>query len=133
MASADRQKKVAFDSNVLLLAARDKIDVFALVKNRFGTVSFVVPEQVLSELSLLAERRKALAREFAVVKKMMEVNDCKAVPVLAGNADDALFALSRDCLVFSSDRLLGKRIKNDNGAIIYLRKKRLLESAGLPE
>ena len=72
-------------------------------------------------------------REFAVVKKMMEANDCKAVPVLAGNADDALFALSRDCLVFSSDRLLGKRIKNDNGAIIYLRKKRLLESAGLPE
>ncbi|MBI4052418.1 MAG: hypothetical protein HY394_00095 [Candidatus Diapherotrites archaeon] len=133
MASADSRKTVAFDSNILLLAARDKIDVFALVENRFGAVSFVVPEQVLSELSLLAEKKKALAREFAVVKKMLEANDCRAVPVQAGNADDALFALSKDCLVFSSDRLLGKRIKNDNGAIIYLRKKRLLESAGLPE
>jgi len=132
MESANR-KTIALDSNVLILAVRERLDVFSLAREKFGNVEFVVPEQVLSELSLLAKKSAKMARELNVVKKMLESNNCRAVHVEAENADDALFGLSRGrhALVFSGDRELGKRIKNDNGAIIYLRRKRLLETFGL--
>src|SRR3989344_2577913 len=89
---------IALDTNILLYAEKFKADIFSQIKEQFGHVKFVVPEQVVSELEGFLEK-KSLKKSAEIALQLLEKNSVLKVKVMAENADKALISLSRQAII----------------------------------
>ena len=124
-----RSKVVALDSNMLLAISQFRIDVFEEAKRMFGRETrFVVPSQVARELARLKKRSRKLEKAVRVAQEMMEENRVKVKKVKAENADSALKRMGkRGAVIATNDRVLIRKVKEANGSILFIRKKKLLQ------
>ncbi len=124
-----KNRVVAFDSNMLLGIKGCGIDVFREARGIFGGgVKFVVPVQVARELSSLKKRGKKLEAAVKVAQELMERNSVKVRKVRAVNADEALEKMGgKGAVIATNDRRLIRKVKEANGSILFIRKRKLLQ------
>ncbi|MFA4907354.1 MAG: PIN domain-containing protein [archaeon] len=124
-----KSKVIALDSNMLLGISKFKLDVFEESKRLFGEKTmFVVPIQVAGEISRLRKRGKSMERAVNVARELMKKNFVKVRRVKAGNADEALEKMGeRGAIIATNDRQLIRKIKEANGSILFIRKKRFVQ------
>ena len=124
-----KSKVIALDSNMLLGISGLKVDVFGESKRLFGEKTrFVVPAQVARELSGLKKRGKSMERAVNVAQELMKRNSVKVRRVKAENADEALEKIGESgAIVATNDRALIRKIKEANGSILFIRKKRFVQ------
>ncbi len=124
MASTTR---VALDTNMLLSINEQMVDIFPQIKQTLGLVSFVVPKQVLKELSEIEKKSAKAKKNVFVAKELMKKNAVKTVTINARNADEALLKLSPQMIVASNDKELKRAVIKNNGKVIFLRKNKFIE------
>ena len=117
-------KLIVLDTNILLYAAKFKIDL-ATELDRICDFAYkvILPRQVLDELVVLTERGKGKDKESALLALEITKN-FKVKKVQAKNADDALLSMAAGNILATMDRGLRKRFKNDKkGRMISIRQK----------
>jgi len=135
--SAEKQAlKVIADSNALFVPLQFKIDIFnelTRVLNR--NFDLVLLSPVKRELETLAEKSSPKTRKNAVFALTI-AEKCKYVKVPEKPkelTDDAIvrIAMQWKAPVFTSDKLLKKRLRDISLPVIYVREKSRLEIDGM--
>ncbi len=135
--SAEKQTlKVIADSNALFVPFQFKIDIFnelTRVLNR--NFDLVLLSPVKRELETLAEKSSPKTRKNAVFALTI-AEKCKYVKVPEKPkelTDDAIvrIAMQWKAPVFTSDKLLKKRLRDISLPVIYVREKSRLEIDGM--
>jgi rRNA-processing protein FCF1 len=119
--------KVALDTNMLLSISELKVDIFRQIRDALGKVDFIVPIQVIEELSSLSKNRKTHSKGAVIAMELIEKNNVKQVVVEAKNADEALIKLSDKAVIASNDRELTRVVTKKQGHVIFLRQKKFAE------
>ncbi|MEM2466319.1 MAG: DNA-binding protein [Candidatus Bathyarchaeia archaeon] len=133
---AQKEKlKIIFDSNVLFIPLKFKIDIFEELRNLLKrNVEFVLLSPVKRELETLAAKGSPKTRkEAAYALRLAE--KCKVVDLsenYAGSPDDAIVKVAGEWKipVFTNDRALRKKLRDINVPVIYVRQKSRLEIEG---
>jgi rRNA-processing protein FCF1 len=126
--------KIILDSNALFVPFQFKIDIFEELKNLLkANFELILLSSVRQELETLAKKgapsmhkKASYALKFAEKCQLIKVNEKFSSP------DDAIveFASKWKCPVFTSDRMLRKRLRNISVPVIYVRKQSRLEVDG---
>lgn len=117
--------KVVFDSSMLLVIERFKVDIFQEIRELLGRTEFYITEAIERELNSLQESN---AKEVKIARELMEKNSVKVVKTKAEKGDESLIEKAlQGMIVASNDKELRKRIKAFGGKLIYLRKKKLIK------
>jgi hypothetical protein len=131
---AEKKLKVILDSNALFAPLQFKIDIFeelqTLLSMKFETVLL---SPILKELETIAEKGSPKMRKWAsYALKLAEKCVFLEVEEKACSPDDAILEVARkhNCLVFTNDRALRKRLRNISVPVIYVRQKSHLEIDG---
>jgi rRNA-processing protein FCF1 len=121
-----RTLKILVDSNALFVPFQFKIDIFEELKtllNRNFELVLLFP--IHEELELIANKdspkmRKQASSALKLAEKCT-LYECG----FAGSPDDAIVKMAREwnCIVFTNDRELRKRLRNINVPVIYVRQK----------
>jgi hypothetical protein len=113
---AEKKLKVILDSNALFAPLQFKIDIFeelqTLLSMKFETVLL---SPILKELETIAEKGSPKMRKWAsYALKLAEKCVFLEVEEKACSPDDAILEVARkhNCLVFTNDRALRKRLRN---------------------
>jgi rRNA-processing protein FCF1 len=119
---------VILDSNAFFVPLQFKIDIFAELKGLLNrNFELVLLPPVRMELERLAETGSPkTAKNASYALKIAE--KCKFVEVdvrTFASVDDAIVEKAREwnCMVFTNDRALKKRLRNINVPVIYVRQK----------
>lgn len=134
--AAKQALKVIADSNALFVPLQFKIDIFnelTRVLNR--NFDLVLLSPVKRELETLAEKSSPKTRKNAVFALSL-AEKCKYVKVPEKPkelTDDAIvrIAMQWKAPVFTSDKLLKKRLRDISLPVIYVREKSRLEIDGM--
>jgi rRNA-processing protein FCF1 len=131
----EKTAKVILDSNAFFVPLQFKIDIFeelqTLLNVKFETVLL---SPILKELETIAEKGSPKMRKQAsCALKLAE--KCAFLEIeekIACSPDDAILEVARkcNCLVFTNDRKLRKRLRNISVPVIYVRQKSHLEIDG---
>lgn len=118
---------IALDTNMLLAVEKFKMDIFSEIRGIFGSgAEIVVPLEVKKELEAIGEKNNAAVK---VAESILEKSRLQIVKTSAKNADDALLELAKKNIVIATnDRELRKKINGFGGKLVYLRKKKFLET-----
>lgn len=122
-------KKIAIDTNMLLSISQLKIDIFSQLKERFGNVEIFFPKNVLKELETVSKQGKSKKIHCEIAKQLLEKNNAIEFGPAEEKVDNALLEMSeKGFLIATNDKELRKKIKTVGGQIIYLKKKKFLET-----
>jgi len=124
----DKIRCAVLDTNVLMYAFLEKVDVFSQLKE-LGFKRFFVPSKVVQELKNLTislTGKERLAAKFAL--NLIE-RFCEVVEVEAVGTDLALMELakSKGCVLITNDKRLKKMAKEAGISIGYLRELKRIE------
>jgi rRNA-processing protein FCF1 len=124
----DKIRCAVLDTNVLMYAFLEKVDVFSQLKE-LGFKRFLVPSKVVQELKNLTislTGKERLAAKFAL--NLVE-RFCEVVEVEAVGTDLALMELakSKGCVLITNDKRLKKMAKEAGVQIGYLRELKRIE------
>ena len=118
--------KVIIDTNALVYAAENKLDLFALLK---GYV-IIIPNLVIEELQSLSRKaRKASDRKAAFLAlKLLEYASFKTVE-LSGPVDKAIadYAQKESAAVLTADLALKKALAKAGIKVLHIRQKKYVE------
>ena len=118
--------KVVLDSSAAMMPFEFMIDLESELSRILGSFKILVPSSVYNELVFLKEhgkgRKKRLAKPALDLIKNYEIVETKA------EADDAVLDLANKLngIVFTNDKELRKRAKENNLKTIFLRGKQKL-------
>jgi rRNA-processing protein FCF1 len=127
--------KVILDSNALFVPLQFKIDIFEELQTLLS-VKFepVLLSPIRKELETIAEKGPPKMRKWAsyALKLAEKCTFLETREKIVDSPDDAIVEVARklDCLVFTNDRKLRKRLRNINVPVIYVRQKSRLEIDG---
>jgi len=123
--------EILIDTNTLIYAAKDKIDLFTLIKDSFPHAEIIIPKEVLEEVKNIKENAKKLREKEAASLILQIINKqyIKKISMGEGNVDDLLIkeASERKAAVITSDKNLKQKLKKANIKTIYLKQKKILE------
>jgi rRNA-processing protein FCF1 len=110
---------VILDTNALLTQFEFKIDLEDELTNLLGTYEILIPSSVLNELKNLKNKDARSALDFALKYKVIETEK---------KGDESIFAMAKElnAVVVTNDRVLRKRLKDNDLKVIYLRQKSYL-------
>jgi rRNA-processing protein FCF1 len=118
--------KVIIDTNALIYAIENKIDLFQLLQGNEP----IIPNLVLEELQLISRAaKKASDRKAAFMAlKVMEYTSFEIVH-LHGETDKALAELAKsvDAAVLTNDLLLKRKLAKLGVKVLHIRQKKLVE------
>ena len=118
--------KVVIDTNALIYAAENKIDLFRLMKGN----QIIIPNLVLEELQLISKAAKKASDKKAafLALKILENASFRTIK-LAGKTDSAIekFAKATDSAVLTNDSALKKRLKHKDIKVLNIRQRKLVE------
>ncbi len=121
--------RIAIDTNILIYAARFKIDIFSQLKGN----EIFIPESVIRELEKLSNGKSANAKAAALALGILgkKVSEIKIMPSNARIADDDLLELGKKgYVIVTQDRGLIERLKSSGCKIAYIRQKKYLAYEG---
>ena len=115
---------VILDTNFITLPAQFGVDIFGGIGEKIPNAKLVTISQVVDELGRLGAKGK-LGREM-LQKFGVKVLKSK------GKTDDALLelAVKNNAVLCTNDRELKKRALEKKTAVMFMRKKEILEIAG---
>ena len=121
-----RTLRIIMDSNALFVPFQFKIDIFEELRtllNRNFELVLLFP--IHEELKIIANKdspkmRKQASSALKLTEKCT-LYECG----FAGSPDDTIVKMAREwnCMVFTNDRELRKRLRNINVPVIYVRQK----------
>ena len=118
--------KVIIDTNALIYAVENKIDLFQLLKGN----ELVIPNLVLEELQLISRAAKKASDKKAafMALKILEHTSFEIV-YLYGETDNAIAELSRsvDAAVLTNDLILKRKLAKSGVKVLHIRQKKLVE------
>ena len=127
MESSCERVRVAIDTNMLTSMLELKIDVFYEIKKMLGNVEFIIVKQTLYELDKISERKGGEAKKAQFAKSVLKVKEFKVEDVDAENCDEALLKISGDAVIATNDSALRKKIRKNNGKVIFIRQRKFIE------
>jgi rRNA-processing protein FCF1 len=118
--------KIIMDSNALFVPFQFKIDIFEELKTLLNrNFELVLLSPIYEELEAIAKKdspkmSKQASSALKLAKKCT-LHKCG----FAGSPDDTIVNIAREwnCMVFTNDRELRKRLRNINVPVIYVRQK----------
>jgi uncharacterized protein len=121
--------KVLLDTNALMVPEQFGVDIFSEML-RLGYAEYLVPEAVLRELRVLAQKADKGLDKLAAKVGLGLAKRCIVIG-FGEYADLALenLALRENAAVFTNDKELKKRLIRKGITVIYLRQGRYLEAA----
>ena len=125
--------KIIVDTNTLLYAAKNKIDIFNILKNTYGSTSVVLIESVERELEKLtsaaekASDRRAASLAIKIIQKHIPF---PTVAPHGRTVDAAILDLAKDnnWAILTNDLELRKKAKKQGTKTFVLKQKKLIES-----
>ena len=124
--------EILIDTNTLIYAAKDKVDLFSLIKNQFPHAEIIIPEEVILEIKRVKANAKKLKERKAasLILQIMKNIPIKKIVMGQGNVDNLLAkeALMRKAAVLTYDKLLKQKLKKAGIRTIFLKQKKILEA-----
>lgn len=116
------------DTNTFVYAYLNKIDLFYLLEEA-GIRKVLIPSKLIEELDNLESRLRGKEKRAVRFTKALVKEKCRIVDVDAPDADSALLKLAKsfNCVLITSDRVLGERAKKECVEIAFIRSKRKVE------
>lgn len=121
--------EVICDTSFLIHIANNRIKNLATLDTEIGSIRFVVPDTVITELQNLAERPD---KKDAALSTIQYIKPFKTVSLGGSFADEQFVSLvkRRGGVIATMDRELKTRIKNSGGSVISVSSNRIvLESS----
>ena len=122
--------KIILDTNILLYAAKQKVDLVTILKERFGqNITLIVPDLVREELSKLSTSAKKGADKRAAKLAIQIVNFSKLKDMkITKPVDNGVIELAKKekALVSTNDAKLRKILKKKGIRVLYLRQSKLI-------
>jgi len=127
--------KVILDSNFLFIPSQFQVDIFdglaTLLNQKFDPILLSSTHR---ELQRIAETGPAKMRKHALLALRL-AERCRIVEVeqsFKETPDDVILRVATDwkCLVATNDRVLRKRLRDENVPVVYLRQRSHLEMEG---
>lgn len=117
---------VVIDTNALVYAAENKIDLFQMLKGE----TIVIPNLVLEELQIISKSAvKASDKKAAFLALKILENAIFETANLSGHTDDAIveFAKSEGASVLTNDLALKKKLKTAGIKVLTIKQKKYVE------
>ena len=121
-----RTLKVIVDSNALFVPFQFKIDIFEELKTLLNRNSeLILLSPIREELEKIANKGSPKMRKQASSALKLAEKCTLYKCGFAGSPDDTIVKMAREwnCLVFTNDKELRKRLRNINVPVIYVRQK----------
>ena len=119
--------QIVIDTNSLIYAAKEKIDVITELK-KIGFTKIIVPNEVLKELEFIQNDKKQKGADKNAAKLAIQIIKFSKVDTIylgKGHPDDKIleFAVAKNCSVLTNDKILKKRLKAESVQIFTISKK----------
>lgn len=118
--------KIVIDTNALVYAAENKIDLFQILAGN----EIIIPNLVLEELQIISKAaKKASDRKAAFLT--LRILECTPFEIvhLSGKADEAIvkFAKSEYAAVLTNDLILKRTLVKEQVKVLHIRQKKYIE------
>lgn len=124
--------EILIDTNTLIYVAKDKIDLFTIIKDQFPHAEVIIPKEVIEEIKKIKENAEKLKERSAasLILQIINKKHIKKISMGEGDVDDLLIkeASEREAAVITSDKNLKQKLKKANVKTIYLKQKKILEA-----
>jgi len=118
--------KIIIDTNALIYAVENKIDIFQLLQGN----ELIIPNLVLEELQLISRAAKKASDKKAAFLAL-RILECTSFEMihLFGKTDEAItkFAKSEDAAVLTNDLALKRNLLKEKVRVLHIRQKRHIE------
>ncbi|MBT4135225.1 DNA-binding protein [Candidatus Woesearchaeota archaeon] len=119
--------QIVIDTNSLIYAAKEKIDVITELK-KIGFTKIIVPNEVLKELEFIQNDKKQKGADKNAAKLAIQIIKFSKVDTIylgKGHPDDKIleFAVAKNFSVLTNDKILKKRLKAESVQIFTISKK----------
>jgi rRNA-processing protein FCF1 len=119
--------QIVIDTNSLIYAAKEKIDVITELK-KMGFTKIIIPNEVLKELEFIQTDKKQKGADKNSAKLALQIIKFSKVDTIylgKGHPDDKIleFAVSKNFSVLTNDKILKKRLKAESVQIFTISKK----------
>jgi rRNA-processing protein FCF1 len=119
--------QIVIDTNSLIYAAKEKIDVITELK-KMGFTKIIIPNEVLKELEFIQTDKKQKGADKNAAKLALQIIKFSKVDTIylgKGHPDDKIleFAVSKNFSVLTNDKILKKRLKAESVQIFTISKK----------
>jgi rRNA-processing protein FCF1 len=119
--------QIVIDTNSLIYAAKEKIDVITELK-KMGFTKIIIPNEVLKELEFIQTDKKQKGADKNSAKLALQIIKFSKVDTIylgKGHPDDKIleFAVSKNFSVLTNDKILKKRLKAEAVQIFTIRRK----------
>jgi len=121
--------KVIIDTNALVYAAENKINIFDLLRGR----EIIIPDNVIAELKLITKSAKKASDKKAafIALKLLELSSFKSLE-LFGRTDNAIeeYAKENNVAVLTADKKLKGILRKAKVKVLHIRQKKYIEEWG---
>lgn len=109
--------EVICDTNFLIHLSTRRIKNIDNLDQEIGSISFVVPEVVLSELFKL---QSISSKKQDIIATLEFIKNMKIVPIFGSFADEELinYVKTHNSFIATMDKILKKKIKQAGGSVI---------------
>jgi len=123
--------KIVLDTNILVYAAKARVDLFRHLREYYGSAEIVIPNLIKMELEKLAENAKKgadkKAAKFAL--RLLEFGKIKEIK-LEGDTDEEILKWARKnkAVVATNDFQFRKELKQAGVPSVHLKQNKFLKS-----
>ncbi len=119
--------QIVIDTNSLIYAAKEKVDVITELK-KMGFTKIIIPNEVLKELEFIQTDKKQKGADKNAAKLAIQIIKFSKVDTVylgRGHPDDKIleFAVAKNFSVLTNDKILKKRLKAESVQIFTISKK----------
>jgi len=109
--------QIVIDTNSLIYAAKEKVDIISDLK-KMGFTKIIVPKEVLKELEHIQNDKKQKGADRKAAKLALQIIKFSNVDTIylgKGHPDDKIleFAKEKSFAVLTNDNILKKRLKQE--------------------
>jgi rRNA-processing protein FCF1 len=122
-------KKIILDTNFLTLPHQFKVDIFSEIDRIMEeNYELFTLDSVIDELNKLSKSKGKDAIAAKIGLELIKKKNIKIIKTGEINVDKAIVKISnKDTIVATNDKILRKKLKNENIKTIYLRSKKYFE------
>ena len=119
--------QIVIDTNSLIYAAKEKVDVISELKKK-GFTKIVIPKEVIYELEHIQNDKKQKGVDRTAAKLAIQILKFSKVDTIylgKGHPDDKIleFAKQRSFSVLTNDNILKRRLKSESVPTFTISKK----------
>ncbi|MFA5019862.1 MAG: PIN domain-containing protein [Candidatus Pacearchaeota archaeon] len=112
-------EQIILDTNFLIIAVKNKIDLFESLKEKYGVFEVLIPDLVIQELEKIKNSKQKLTDRQAaeIVLEVISKNKVKIINLEKKEADSGIVCYiknKKDIYVATLDRELKNKIKRAN-------------------